>query len=201
MEELSGKKLTIVPPKTDANVAASSVFATTQQVDSSAVKNVLGDPVYSGIGTWIGTLLSIAAAVIAWRQAIKAVSIAAEIRDEQSRELLDKTRRHLEEINRHIKPIFGYPNHKRGVKPEQQVQLAQDVCHEVLCLPRNSSLNELRGSIAKINVLLDEFAACTNDEDKKTEVIRKIQGEIQTAISTSAGMVQANAVTAVEKRN
>ena len=200
MEELSGKKFTIVPPKADANFAASSVSATTQQVDSSVVKNVLGDPVYSGLGTWIGTLLSIAAAVIAWRQAIKAVSIAAEIRDEQSRELLDKTRRHLEEINRHIKPIFGYPNHKRGVKPEQQVQLAQDVCHEALCLPVNSSLNELRGSIARIKVLLDEFAACADDEDKKTELIRKIQGEIQTSISTSAGMVQANAVSAVEKR-
>jgi hypothetical protein len=120
------------------------------QNEPVAATPFLADPTYSGFGTWLGTVISIIAAFVAFIQARKARSIASRLQKEQKRKYVESTHKEVTRLNQVLKPIIfgGLPG--RGTNPDKVVVEASQICHELLGSPIGAILDCAPASIKKI---------------------------------------------------
>ena len=130
-------------------------IATTAQKENIAT-GTLADPVISGFGTWLGTILSIVAAFVAYKQAKAAKSIAARIGDEQKRSAIHATFVDLRTLENQLSPLWD-STLRRGVKVGSIVAEAKQVCHRALGGLSKKRDSEIRALLQSLESKLDEY--------------------------------------------
>jgi hypothetical protein len=127
------------------------------------ISGALSDPVFSGLGTWLGTGVSIISAWVAYKQAVKAASIASRLHKEQRRGYVAVAQHNLVRLDEVIKPIVMSGIPARGVKVSEVVVGARKICHELLSSPVHKilqgapeSIKNIEGNLAQIEQLVIE---------------------------------------------
>lgn len=173
-------KISTQPVSTDVVTAdysssdINSTIASTQQTPNHT--NFLSDPTYSGAGTWIGTVISVIAAIVAIQQARKAATIMTKIQTEQNRQYTESARRLVEQLDGILTPILK-TELQRGTKVVQVVDAAKAKCHDILKLPLDNDLTKVPDSIRIMEGLLVKFSGIADigfKKDAKTEDIAEL---------------------------
>lgn len=158
--------------------------AVVESPKESPLKGFLADPIYSGLGTWLGTLLSIGAAYVAFKQARKAMSAVARIKVEQKRQYVEMVHRSISRLDQTVKPIVinGIPARGFNVKPT--VDAAIEICHQLLSAPIGKSLPSVPEAITDIenNLRLMDATVEAAKASKITSQLVELQLLIRTKI-------------------
>lgn len=144
-------------------------------VQDAFISGALSDPVFSGLGTWLGTSISLVSAWVAYKQAGKAASIASRLHKEQRRGYVAVAQHNLVRLDEIIKPIVmgGIP--ARGVKVSEVVVGARNVCHELLSSPVHKILHGAPESIRNIESNLAQIEQLIIDVKTKSSVISPLR--------------------------
>jgi len=185
---------------TSANFAEPRLPAQQTEVPQTATSNelfgtaaFLANPVYAGGATWLGALLSIAAAWVAFKQAKAAISAVARVQREQQRKYVESAQRAITSLNQAARPIISCSPSDRGIKFPSIMAGVNDICHDLLSSPIDKVLPALPASIKNIErdftKIADAFEAAKADP-LKLEAFRNLQqsikGEIQFLSRTCA---------------
>jgi hypothetical protein len=126
------------------------------------VKQALADPVYSGFGTWVGTILSIIAAVVAWQQARAAKRLTVRLADEQKRNAINATLLRLNSIENHLTPLWD-TTPRRGLKVPKIIAEAKQECHRALGGLSKGRDIEIRALLQTLEGRLDGYLKDSHD--------------------------------------
>lgn len=163
------------------------------------IADTFSDPVISGFGTWIGTIISIGAAIAAYRQARKAATLTKGIQTEQNRRNIETTRRYLDQLDLTLKPIIMSAKVGRGTDIEKILTEAMTLCHQILSLPLSIDNSIIRLSVTKIEEYINKYnsskLSSTSEQnqpgaDNLTDLQRFIRNEIQTAQQNCANFLE-----------
>ncbi len=130
--------------------------------EGHVIANLLANPVYSGIGTWFGTIVSVISALVAFKQAKKAISIVRRLQREQKRNYVEMVHRSIVRLDEVIKPIVMTGLPARGVKISEVVINARTICHQLLSLPVQKILVDTSKAITNIDQNLTQIEGLIN---------------------------------------
>jgi hypothetical protein len=168
----------VVPAAMAASEGAAAASGTGQAttVKDPVYKQTLADPVYSGFGTWIGTLISIGAAVAAWRQARAAKSFTARLTGEQKRTAVNATLLKLNTIENHLSALWD-TTPRRGLKVSKIIADAKQECHHALGGLSKERDAEIRLLLQRLEERLDWYLKEPKDRpvDLDTNTRRDLQ--------------------------
>lgn len=121
------------------------------------ISQLMGDATLSGFGTWLGTVVSIVSAIVAFKQASKAASMVKRLKNEQRRNYVEALNRGVVRLDEVIKPIIlgGIP--ARGIKVSAIVIEAKSMCHGLLSSPSHQVISGVTDSIRNIDANLAQI--------------------------------------------
>lgn len=149
------------PPATTDSAASASVGV------ANPVSGFLADPVFSGGGTWLGTIISIVAAVVAYRQAKKATAAAVAVKAEQARRHVEHAKQQFERLDQVLNSAIHGTAYKRGSDVGTP---ASEICHRLLGTPVIGILPDLKQILESLSksVLTIDAAGAAHDKATKT---------------------------------
>lgn len=160
----------------------------------SDIGKFFSDPLISGMATWLGTVLSIFAAYLAWRQAKKATSAVRQLKNEQNRQYIEGARKHLDRLNTHLTPLFNGAD-LRGKRLDAILANAKPECHEALTLRLDKKTQE---SFEKIQNYLDKYPSAQDNDNLRSDLNSLIRNEIQSSLRSCSDYIDSIAVQPVQ---
>jgi hypothetical protein len=178
----SQKLLEAHPPGRQATVTEAAA-AIKEPTD---LTGFFANPVYAGGATWLGTVLSVIAAWVAFKQARAAISAAKRVQLEQQRKYVESAQRAISILNQVARPVVSCSSTDRGIKFAPVVMDINIICHDLLSssvdkvLPQIPvSIKNIERDISKIAAAFDAAKANPIKVDYFHELQQSIKGEIQ----------------------
>lgn len=164
--------------------AATEAAAATNE--PTGLAGFFANPVYAGGATWLGAVLSVIAAWIAFKQARAAISAAKRVQLEQQRKYVESAQRAISSLNQVARPIVLCSPTDRGIKFSPVVTEINHICHDLLSSSVDKVLPQLPIAIKNIERDISKIAAAFDAArvdplkvDAFHELQQSIKGEIQ----------------------